>query len=134
MRRSSAATRSASVASGSLNTSVSDVPTCSVAGRRTVTIASRAQERAQLRPPFPCGLALLVEARQLVEPREHRVELTAIDPLAGVRTDGDRLVEPAVGQRVVLATNPQAAVDQPFDAHHVPPDLVQLRRIELQAG
>ena len=47
------------------------------------------------------------------------------------RPRGDLLLEPTVGEGVVLLRQSEAGIDQALDPRDVPPDLVQLRRGEL---
>ena len=54
--------------------------------------------------------------------------------LALERSGGVRLVEPAIGQRVVLAAHAEPIIDHPLDAHDVEADTIELLERELQPG
>ena len=68
-----------------------------------------------------------VQAEEVVVPDLQRLERGAVDLLPFERPRGDLLLEPPVGEGVVLLGQPEAGVDQALDPGDVPSDLVQLR-------
>src|SRR5659263_176910 len=72
-----------------------------------------------------------VQAEEVIVTDLQRLERGPVDLLPGERPRGDLLLEPSVGERVVLLRQSEAGIDQALDPGDVPSDPVQLRRSEL---